>query len=167
MVRYHTQMNSRVPSSPSRYWDLDPDAVFLNHGSFGACPRAILERQTELRRQLERQPVDFFVRRYYAMMDSARQEVASFLGADPEGDPHPHRAVRAGVEAVTRDIARDRLTCEGQRVVAVLHQDSVAIHEVADLAAESQRVHRFRARIHELGRLLGALSVTRSQRIHP
>jgi hypothetical protein len=39
---------------------LDPAIAYLNHGSFGACPTAILEKQSELR--LEREPVEFLVR---------------------------------------------------------------------------------------------------------
>ena len=42
---------------------LDPDVVFLNHGSFGACPRPVFERYQAWQRELEREPVDFIVRR--------------------------------------------------------------------------------------------------------
>ena len=46
----------------SRHWTLDPAIAFLNHGSFGACPSAILEAQQELRARMERQPVLFLSR---------------------------------------------------------------------------------------------------------
>jgi hypothetical protein len=42
---------------------LDPDVVFLNHGSFGACPRPVFERYQAWQRELEREPVDFILRR--------------------------------------------------------------------------------------------------------
>ena len=43
-------------SSHADLWTLDPEVAYLNHGSFGACPRQVLEFQAELRAQLEREP---------------------------------------------------------------------------------------------------------------
>ena len=45
-----------------QHWTLDPNITFLNHGSFGATPRVVLEAQNEFRAQMEREPVRFFVR---------------------------------------------------------------------------------------------------------
>jgi isopenicillin-N epimerase len=76
----------RIHKSPlANHWDLDPDIVFLNHGSFGACPRAVLDFQADLRRQMEAEPVRFFVRELEALLHQARVDLASFIGADPEG----------------------------------------------------------------------------------
>ena len=69
----------------ARYWGLDPEVTFLNHGSFGACPIPVLEAQERLRRTMEAQPVLFLHRRGEELLDHARHELAAFLGADPEG----------------------------------------------------------------------------------
>lgn len=66
-------------------WTLDPSITFLNHGSYGACPRAVLEAQSELRARLESEPVQFMSRELEARLDQARSALATFLGADPEG----------------------------------------------------------------------------------
>lgn len=41
-------------------WPLAPDATFLNHGSFGACPKAVLAEQERIRAAMESQPDVFF-----------------------------------------------------------------------------------------------------------
>ena len=46
-------------ASPITEWALDPTVTFLNHGSFGACLRAILEVQRGWRDKLEAHPVRF------------------------------------------------------------------------------------------------------------
>ena len=68
----------------ARLWRLDPDVSFLNHGSFGACPVAVLERQAELRDELEHEPVDFLVRRLPARLAEVRAVLGGFLGAEPD-----------------------------------------------------------------------------------
>ncbi len=74
-----------MSSSPFRsLWALDPRIVFLNHGSFGACPTEVLQAQSELRARLEAEPVRFFVREYEQMLDEARATLAAFLDTDAE-----------------------------------------------------------------------------------
>lgn len=65
------------------HWTLDPAIDFLNHGSFGATPRAAQELQRELRARMERQPVQFF-RELEGLLDEARAKVAAFVNADPD-----------------------------------------------------------------------------------
>ena len=72
-------------SSLAREWTLDPAIDFLNHGSFGACPRAVLAIQAELRAEIERQPVAFLARGLGDRLDAAREALAAFVGADAAG----------------------------------------------------------------------------------
>src|SRR5215470_3877473 len=64
-----------------RHWVLAPDFVFLNHGSFGACPREVLRLQEELRSQMEAAPVQFLWRRYEERLEPSRTALARFVGA--------------------------------------------------------------------------------------
>lgn len=63
-------------------WVLDKNCVFLNHGSFGSCPRPVLDYQNALRERMERQPIQFLVRELEGLLDQARSQVAGFLGAE-------------------------------------------------------------------------------------
>jgi isopenicillin-N epimerase len=73
------------PSDLATSWALDPDVVFLNHGSFGACPRAVLDAQHELRRRLESEPVRFFDREYPDLIHAALETLADVIRVEPEG----------------------------------------------------------------------------------
>lgn len=62
-----------------REFVLDPEVAFLNHGSFGACPRPVFERYQARQRELEHEPVDFIRRRLPALLDDARATLADYL----------------------------------------------------------------------------------------
>jgi isopenicillin-N epimerase len=63
---------------------LDPEVIFLNHGSFGACPRPVFEAYQKWQRELERQPVEFLGRRARDLMAEARATLADFLHCDED-----------------------------------------------------------------------------------
>lgn len=66
-------------------WTLDPGVQYLNHGSFGACPKAVLEFQAELRARLEREPMDFMNRELEGRLAEVRGALGAFVGAEPDG----------------------------------------------------------------------------------
>ena len=63
---------------------LDPNVTFLNHGSFGACPRTVFERYQHLQLELERQPVLFLARLLEELLGEARAALGAYVGADPD-----------------------------------------------------------------------------------
>ena len=67
------------------HWQIDPQLAFLNHGSFGACPKAILEKQRTIQDLMERSPVAFFLRELAPLIKQSKHKLAAFLDADVEG----------------------------------------------------------------------------------
>lgn len=88
-----------------RLFLLDPDVVYLNHGSFGACPRPVFEEYQRLQLELERQPVDFLsrYRRYPGLIDEAKAELAAYVGADAGNIVFATNATE-GLNAVARSL---------------------------------------------------------------
>src|SRR5579862_6359734 len=72
------------PDELRREFLLDPETAFLNHGSFGACPRPVFERYQAWQRELEREPVDFLDRRLPDLLEDARAGLAGYVGCAPE-----------------------------------------------------------------------------------
>jgi isopenicillin-N epimerase len=66
------------------FWALDPKVTFLNHGSFGSCPRPVLKFQHALQDRLERQPVGFLIDEFEPLWNEARRTLAQFVGADTD-----------------------------------------------------------------------------------
>jgi isopenicillin-N epimerase len=91
------------PAVPRSLWPLAARLDFLNHGSFGSCPKPVLTFQQRVRKRMERQPVQFFVRDLEACLDQAREELARFVGADAEDLVFVPNAT-TGVNAVLRSL---------------------------------------------------------------
>jgi isopenicillin-N epimerase len=80
-------MNNLKRPSGSEFaplWALDPDGIYLNHGSFGACPTYIVEKRAEYLREMERQPMVFLIRKLEEMLYRSRQKAAEFVGVKTE-----------------------------------------------------------------------------------
>jgi isopenicillin-N epimerase len=94
---------------------LDPNIVFLNHGSFGACPAPVFAEYQRWQRELEYHPVEFLGRRATDLLAVSRAALANYVGADPEEIvyfPNPTTAanmvihnlrLQAGDEVLTTD----------------------------------------------------------------
>jgi len=101
----------------ANHWTIDPEVVFLNHGSFGACPIPVLEKQQELRARMERQLVQFFVRDYEELMIGARMALAAFVGSNVDDLVFVANATSA-VNAVLRSLRFD----SGDELLTTSHE---------------------------------------------
>ncbi|HEY2901568.1 MAG TPA: aminotransferase class V-fold PLP-dependent enzyme [Polyangia bacterium] len=63
-------------------WPLDPTVTYLNHGSFGSCPRPVQEAAQGFRQRFEANPMQFVLREAEALLDEARAAAATLMGAD-------------------------------------------------------------------------------------
>ena len=63
-------------------WNIRPDSIYLNHGSFGPPPVPVQESKFAYSRELDSQPMDFYLRHYEPLLENARQKLAEFVGTD-------------------------------------------------------------------------------------
>jgi isopenicillin-N epimerase len=94
-------------------WPLDPDVLYLNHGTVGATPRRVLARQQAIRDEMERQPSRFLLRECSGLagaprseptlMRKAAAEVAAFFGCDGDDLAFVDNAT-TGVNAVLQSL---------------------------------------------------------------
>jgi isopenicillin-N epimerase len=100
-----TDLNgTRLAGSPhAAEWSIDPRITMLNHGSFGACPRAVLEVQARLRERMERNPIGFFMREVEPLVEESRAVLAALVGADAKDLAFVHNVTEA-VNGVLRSL---------------------------------------------------------------
>jgi isopenicillin-N epimerase len=122
---------------------LRDDVVFLNHGSFGACPRPILDNYQKLQRELESEPVDFLheERDLPSRMRAARAELARFLGARRDDLVFVPNAT-TGMNVVARSLPLHR----DDEVVSTDHEYG-AMDRMWTFVCEQRGAHYVRAHV--------------------
>ena len=63
---------------------LDSDITFLNHGSYGACPKPVFKEYQDWQQKLENQPVQFMTNRVYSALEKSRESMSQFVGCDED-----------------------------------------------------------------------------------
>jgi isopenicillin-N epimerase len=63
---------------------LNPDINYLNHGSFGACPREVFERYQKYQLMLEADSVQFITKTGVKLLDESKQVLANFVNCPKE-----------------------------------------------------------------------------------
>jgi isopenicillin-N epimerase len=84
-------------------WSLSPDIHHLNHGSFGAVPVPVQEARASWLRRWESATSRFIFEEFSSVIESARGEVAAFVGASTGGFAFVRNAT-TGIASVVRSI---------------------------------------------------------------
>ncbi len=141
---------TQVPLSKELFL-LDPDAVFLNHGSFGATPRRVFEKYQWWQRELERQPVEFLGRRFAELMRESRAALAAYVHTDADNLVYVPNAT-TGLNIVARSLplnpGDEILTTDHEygaldRTWRFLCRKASAIHKVQPIPAPVTTAENF------------------------
>ena len=96
---------------------IDEGVIFLNHGSFGACPRPVFQTYQAWQSRLEEQPVEFLGRQATKLMSDAREKLAAYLNTVPDNIvyfPNPTTAINM--------VARSLDLQEGDEILTTNHE---------------------------------------------
>jgi len=80
---------------------IDPKVTYLNHGSYGACPRSVFLDYQNFQKRLEKQPVQFMTKYFWEYLKITRDTLGDFIKCD--GDdillfPNPTTAINNIIE---------------------------------------------------------------------
>ena len=92
---------------------LDKTITFLNHGSFGACPKPIFEEYQRFQLELETEPVNFIQKKLPIYLNEAKKTLAKFIGCYVEDfffTPNPTVAVNTIMRSLKLEVGDEILT---------------------------------------------------------
>ena len=92
-----------MASELANYWSLEPSRLFLNHGSFGACPDFVIAEQRKWQDLMEQEPVRFFEELMPDLLLKSRQALGAFLSCSPDDLAFVSNAT-SGVNTILRSL---------------------------------------------------------------
>ncbi|HET8839840.1 MAG TPA: aminotransferase class V-fold PLP-dependent enzyme, partial [Ktedonobacteraceae bacterium] len=104
-------------SAAASQFQIRSDLTFLNHGSFGACPRPVFEAYQQWQLRLEEDPVEFLGRRRNDLLREAREQLAMYVGTQADQLVFVENAT-FGVNIVARSLQLE----PGDEVLATDHE---------------------------------------------
>ena len=93
-----------IMSSELRHlWTLEEERIFLNHGSFGACPDFVIAEQRKWQDLMEQEPVRFFEELMPDLLLKSRESLAAFLSCSADDLAFVSNAT-SGVNTILRSL---------------------------------------------------------------
>ena len=92
---------------------LEKNIIFLNHGSFGACPKSVFKEYQNWQRLLESQPVQFFSHDVYKYLEESRTHLSNLIKCDSDDIifiPNPTTAINTVIRSLMIDKNYEVLT---------------------------------------------------------
>jgi isopenicillin-N epimerase len=121
--------------TPRDLFLLDPDVVYLNHGSYGACPRPVFDVYQEWQRELEREPVALLGRRLDEEVRAVRSALAAYVGA-----PAQDVALAPNATTALNTVLRSLPFGPGDEILTTEHEYG-AVDVLLDFVSERTGAH--------------------------
>jgi isopenicillin-N epimerase len=96
---------------------LNPEITFLNHGSFGACPKPIFEDYQKWQVELEKEPIQFVTVKVPQLLKKSREALGKFIGAGADNlvfVPNPSTAYNI--------VIKNLKLCAGDEILTTNHE---------------------------------------------
>ncbi len=158
-------MKKPEKSSMNKFWGLDEETIFLNHGSYGATPKIVLDEQNRWMKIIEKDPVRFFEEIAPKALLKSRMAIANFVKCDHEDlalienatsgvntilksldfniddeilvPNHAYQACRNTVDYVAKRSGAKVITCD---IPFPVYNDDIIIQRIMDCVTEKTKI---------------------------
>ena len=94
-------------------FSLDPEVTYLNHGSFGSCPKVIFDNLVSFQKKLEFEPVNFLDNHLYQYLKESRSALSNYINCDRDDIaffPNPSTALNTLIRSLDLESGDQILT---------------------------------------------------------